>query len=74
MIKNIRGFTIIELLVVVAIIGILAAFGIVYYNDFTVSTKKNICLQNAKFFQKEITLKWQNAENLNGPDIEIQIN
>ena len=74
MIKNLRGFTIIELLVVVAIIGILAAFGIVYYNDFTASTKKNICLQNAKFFQKEITLKWQNAENRSGPDIEIQSN
>ena len=64
--KN-KAFTLIELLVVVAIIGILSTFGVIYYGDFTASSKKNMCLQNAKFFQKEITLKWSNAENRIGP-------
>jgi prepilin-type N-terminal cleavage/methylation domain-containing protein len=70
--KNKSAFTFIELLVVVAIVGILVAFGVIYYGDFTTSSKKNMCLQNAKFFHKEITLKWSNAENRSGPDIEIQ--
>ena len=38
--KNNKGFTFIELLVVVAIIGILAAVGVVAYNGYTKSAKK----------------------------------
>jgi type IV pilus assembly protein PilA len=43
-----KGFSLIELLVVVAIIAILAAVGIVAYNGYTKSAKKSACKSNNK--------------------------
>ena len=44
--KNNKGFTFIELLVVVAIIGILAAVGTVAYTGYTEGAKKNSAKSN----------------------------
>ena len=49
-----KGFTLLELLVVVAIIGILAAIGIVSYNGFQNASKRNTTLAKYATIKKSI--------------------
>lgn len=63
-----KGFTLIELMIVVAIIGILAAVAIPAYNDYTQTTKASAGLAGLSSFKTTVAMCYQKQGSLDDCD------
>lgn len=59
-IHNRKGFTLIELVVVIAILGILAAIAVPRFADQTANAQKSACLANQRTIESAIAMYYAN--------------
>lgn len=70
--KKSKGFTLIELMIVVAIIGILAAVAIPAYNDYTQTTKASAGIAGLSSFKTTVAMCFQKEGSLDVCDAGVK--
>jgi len=56
MMRNEKGFTLMELMIVIVIIGVLAAIGLPAYNSFVARSKKTVCESNMRVIKTALDM------------------
>ena len=64
-----RGFTLMELMIVIVIIGVLAAIGVPAYKNYVTESKNNACAANKRTIETAAGMYWAaTCEGLYGHD------
>lgn len=64
-----QGFTLIELMIVVAIIGILAAVAIPAYQNYTIKSAERACMAETKAYTNKVLADVNDGVNPGGPTL-----
>mgnify|MGYP001156506909 FL=1 len=71
--KNNKGFTLVELMVVVVILGILVAIAVPVYNSVTGTAEANACKANQRTIESAIMQWYADGSNSGDPDMSALV-